>query len=466
MQKLLRLMAGCGVCLAFVATTVYAEDVKYLAHGYQSFAEIIALTESAQHSIDLVTFIFDPCHASTQVLLEVLTRKAQQGVRVRLLLDAVPQWSRLGQKTNLANFLAKTGIEVRYYNGSLLLNPFVNLRLHAKFLLVDGASYVSGGRNISDEYFGMSATQNWVDRDVMVTGPSARQAAVNFNELWAAKMVERPVGQPRNFKEWTRFCKTDFNSRATEIQNYFRKNGRMIRANTPTRSCSQVSFVADSPHFADSRFGALPIRGEQLGSFMNAKRLKIKRATDRVLSFLNGARRELQLENWSYMPLWRLDDTFKSLRARRVPVDVITNLDMDGEPEILRQAEEYANHKFSRRDSRGSQSVRQVSSRQDLHDAFALTPASARFMVHSKVITRDASDVAVGSFNIDPRSYNINLESVVVVDDCPRLAEDAFASWTSLQVLYDDDARRGRLPKLEFISPLAVLFAALNLTNF
>ncbi len=39
-----------------------------------------------------------------------------------------------------------------------------------KFMVVDGEAYIAGGRNISDEYFGLSTGYNFIDRDVLVRG--------------------------------------------------------------------------------------------------------------------------------------------------------------------------------------------------------------------------------------------------------------------------------------------------------
>ena len=69
--------------------------------------------------------------------------------------------------------------------------------------------------------------------------------------------------------------------------------------------------------------------------YMTAARLKMKRTTPQILKFISGSKMSLHAENWSYMPLWRLDQAFQDLRTHGIQIRFITNLDMDGQFALL-----------------------------------------------------------------------------------------------------------------------------------
>ena len=70
--------------------------------------------------------------------------------------------------------------------------------MHNKLFIADGVVAVMGGRNIADEYFTRSPTNNFIDMDVLVVGPVVRQLAGIFDLYWnspQAYPVETIVGR-------------------------------------------------------------------------------------------------------------------------------------------------------------------------------------------------------------------------------------------------------------------------------
>jgi phosphatidylserine/phosphatidylglycerophosphate/cardiolipin synthase-like enzyme len=139
---------------------------------------------------------------------------------------------------------------------------------------------------------------------------------------------------------------------------------------------------------------------------------------------------------------------------------------MDSDIDFFRQAEEYSTETISLRDSVGTQSVLLLSSWGQLATQFALTPPAVQFYIHAKVLSRDQKDVIVSSFNLDPRSYNTNLEAVVEIHDCSELADDVEKGFAELQKAHADDIALGKVPLKESYSPLAIMFADTNLEQF
>lgn len=422
--------------------TSRADQLQYIAHPEQALAARTEMIKDAQKSIDLAYFIYEPCQASTQLLMEELQAKAKKGVKVRMIMDAFLYKKDL--RDNLTAEFNSHGMELKFYNESLIPNPGGNMRSHIKFLLVDNKTYITGGRNMADDYYGMLKGVNFIDRDVLVTGASGKEVAASFGELWNSKMVSSR--NPKNkFVPWDQFCKGDESKSLAKARAFVASQSELIMQKTPKRTCENVHFVIDSP-----QFGYVPndMNGKdsyQNGddSYMTFARLKAKRATRTFLSFLSGTKANLEIENWSYMPVYYMNSELRTLREKNIPIFVITNSAADV-PGIIGKQEEHLNRYFSQRDTKDSQVVIQMALGGKMDSSYALTPPHATFRLHGKVAVRDNRDSMVSSFNLDPRSYNTNLESMVVVKDCPAFADDLQKEFQWLRKVYEQDTRAGR----------------------
>jgi phosphatidylserine/phosphatidylglycerophosphate/cardiolipin synthase-like enzyme len=447
----LRLLAVCFLALA--PGLARGDEAKYLARGQEALAAFQTLPAQARRSIDIATFIFDTCDTSIQILLETLGQKARQGVKVRVLLDNFSQTKE--SKQLLAHYAAKHGFEFRFYN-----TAEKNLRSHIKFLVVDGERYITGGRNLSDKYFGLSAEKNYVDRDLLVTGPTAKQARASFDELWASRNTSRLPGRAAEFKGWRPLCKLDDSARIQTVKQFLDRNARDLLERVPARQCASMRFVTDAPDFADAKYGTGQGGGGHGGDgYLNAQRLARKRVTKNMIAFLANAKTSLRMENWVYMPLFYVSDALAKARENNVRIRAITNRDTEDGPPIVREAMDYAVQKYADRHSVGTQRVRRISAYGAISSAWELTPRKAHFYVHGKTYIRDGRDLVVSSFNLDPRSYNTNLESMVEVRNCPHLAADADDHTTALLATYEDDEKTGRVPPKKEPSLAAKLFA-------
>lgn len=110
-------------------------------------------------------------------MLDALYRAADQGVRVRLLLD---ENGVSGLETELAALASHPNTEVRLHNPFNLrrFKPLshafdffrLNRRMHNKSFTVDGLVTILGGRNIGNEYFDTGPSAFFVDLDVLAAG--------------------------------------------------------------------------------------------------------------------------------------------------------------------------------------------------------------------------------------------------------------------------------------------------------
>ncbi|MGZ3722787.1 MAG: phospholipase D-like domain-containing protein [Bdellovibrionales bacterium] len=417
----------------------HADQVQYLARPEEALSAFITTAAQAQKSIDVTTFIFEPCDASVQVFMDTLIARATAGVKVRVLIDDFRQSSE--QKKNLAAYFAAHGIQLGFFN----TGPAILMRSHTKFVVVDGKIYIAGGRNLADNYFGLSSVYNYADRDVLVSGKAALQTQASFNEMWSSIQNSRAKGKPAEFQKWQEFCPADFSTQAAAVQKFVAAKGNDILAQIPAHSCGNVQFLADSPDFADSQYGEAGAN-DGYDTWMTDYRLTRKRATKTVLDFLAGTRHTMNMEHAIYLPMLYLDDAIADLRARQVSVHVITNDDMDEGPDFFKEAVEYISTYFAVRDTAGTETVNQLSSFGGFTHAYELTPKGVPFYLHGKIFVRDQKDVIVGSFNTDARSYNTNLEAVTVVKNCSTFAGAVDHEIEALQSTYRKDVDSGKIP--------------------
>ena len=56
--------------------------------------------------------------------------------------------------------------------------------MHNKTFTVDRCMTIVGGRNIGDHYYGMDEDYNFIDLDVLASGPVVAEVSDGFDEFW------------------------------------------------------------------------------------------------------------------------------------------------------------------------------------------------------------------------------------------------------------------------------------------
>src|SRR5262245_34239589 len=164
-----------------------ARILKDATENYPAWLEAI---ESARRTIHFESYIIHE-DAQGQVFADALTKKARDGVRVRLIYDWVGAFNVASNK--FWRRLRGAGVEVRCFNPPRFDNPFGWLgRDHRKMITVDGRiGFVSGlcvGLMwVGDERKGI---EPWRDTGVEVMGPAVAELERAFAQMWAA------CGQP------------------------------------------------------------------------------------------------------------------------------------------------------------------------------------------------------------------------------------------------------------------------------
>lgn len=157
--------------------------VKYFPVGEAKFEELLIQLEKAEHFIFLEYFIIAEGLMWGKVL-DILARKAKEGVDVRLMYDGTCEFSTLPH--DYPKRLKKLGIKCKMFSP---ISPFVsthyNYRDHRKILVIDGHTAFTGGINLADEYINIKSRYgHWKDTGIMVQGQAAESFTLMFLQMW------------------------------------------------------------------------------------------------------------------------------------------------------------------------------------------------------------------------------------------------------------------------------------------
>ncbi len=151
----------------------------------EAYARLMEEIEKATVSIELGTYVFS-YDVTTKKILEALTKRASEGIQVRLLLDVVGSLKSYIWQKNFQS-LRDAGGEVGFFI-PMMSRPFqsyINLRNHRKIYLFDRKRLLSGGMNLSDEYLGEEhSTKRWNDILYYLEGPAVFGFSQIFHNDW------------------------------------------------------------------------------------------------------------------------------------------------------------------------------------------------------------------------------------------------------------------------------------------
>ncbi|ASF41052.1 cardiolipin synthase [Halobacillus halophilus] len=158
-------------------------EVEVFTDGQKKFHALIQDIESAQDHIHLLYYIVRDDKLGTR-LADVLIRKAQENVEVKLLYDDMG--SRL-LKRKFVKRLRDAGVEVESFFPSFIpkVNLKINYRNHRKLAIIDGKIGYIGGFNIGDEYLGFNKRFGyWRDTHLRVEGNAVSNMQTRFILDW------------------------------------------------------------------------------------------------------------------------------------------------------------------------------------------------------------------------------------------------------------------------------------------
>jgi len=151
-----------------------------LENGAGIFPAMLEAIRNAKSSINFEVYIFDDGRAAN-AFAQALSERAQAGVEVRLLIDAVG--SRLG---NLQTAMEAAGVKVRIYRPLRIYSIYrLGNRTHRRIMTIDGRLGFCGGVGVDDRWSGDARNpREWRDVMTRVEGPVVAQLQSIFMEDW------------------------------------------------------------------------------------------------------------------------------------------------------------------------------------------------------------------------------------------------------------------------------------------
>ena len=382
------------------------------------------LSDHSVRSIDIQYFIFSMDNVGI-IALDYLLRAAERGVQVRMLVDDIMLDVAL---EDVAALNAHPNIEIRIYNptpGKRALEKVVNAardfdgfnqRMHNKTFVVDGEVAITGGRNIADEYFDYDQAYNFRDRDVLLIGGGAEAIATSFEAFWnhpLAETVESEVGL-----DDLRALQTSISAYACDPENFWPEIRALIDgipdaiphilASGRLHELEDYRFVSDAPGKNDS------------GGFSGGGA-----STDALLALVRDAKESVLIQS-PYLVLTELGlGLFRDAVERGVEVTILTNslcstdnLEAFNGYQRIRTGLLEAGVQIY--EYRPDAAIRKRLVTAEKQKRAGYLPV---FGLHAKSMVVDHRTVVIGTFNLDPRSANLNTECVAIMDSAPMAAQ-------------------------------------------
>ena len=175
-------------------------DIDIFTDGNRKFDALIADLEKAEHFIHLQYYIIRN-DVLFRRIVEVLKRKAAEGVTVRVLFDGMGCRS---VKKSYWKQLEAAGIQTAEFFPALLgrLQLRINYRNHRKIVVIDNKVAYVGGFNIGKEYIDLDEKfGHWRDTHLRIVGAGVLGLQLRFILDWNYAAKENPVSDESMFIE-------------------------------------------------------------------------------------------------------------------------------------------------------------------------------------------------------------------------------------------------------------------------
>ncbi|OCA90708.1 cardiolipin synthase [Bacillus sp. FJAT-27225] len=165
------------------ALLTFGNDLEIFSNGHGKFESLFKDIGNAKKEIHLQYYIIQPDSLGKK-LRDELTKKAKEGVKVRILYDEI------GSKKisrSFFNELISFGGEVEVFFPSILkiINFRINNRNHRKLCIIDNRIAYIGGFNVGNEYLGLVKKFGyWRDTHLRIVGDAVNQIQGRFILDW------------------------------------------------------------------------------------------------------------------------------------------------------------------------------------------------------------------------------------------------------------------------------------------
>jgi putative cardiolipin synthase len=407
--------------------------------GRPAFTGRIAMTAMAEKSLDLQYYIWER-DTTGRILALKLIEAADRGVRVLVDDNNIAE-----RDSPIASIDAHPNIEVRIFNpfahrGSRLfgyLTDFdrLNHRMHNKIIIADNALAIVGGRNIGNHYFGVDTHANFRDLDIAAAGPVVRDLSKVFDRFWNG-VWSYPIASlaDRVYKE------ADLRQIVTTMSDRVREKAYPYPLDEDVDTLrEQMAEIRDSFVWAPGRVvwddPSTVQEGREASAMDDALHRKIQ-----------TIQRELLIESAYFVVRDRGVRVAGELQQKGVRVRILTN-SLASNDVVAAHAGYAKRRKALVENGVELYELRPDSISKTVAERRAFSRGESNAALHTKAIVFDRESVFVASFNLDPRSADINTEMGLYVES-PELARQVMAymdegvlPYNAYRVQLDEDGR-------------------------
>ena len=377
-----------------------------LSTGEWGFRARAGLANQAEKTIDVQYYIWEVDTAGI-ILAERILRAADRGVRVRMLLDHV---TTKDTDFKFARMDFHRNIEIRVFNPFanrrfralefLFSLERLNHRMHNKAFIVDNAIAIVGGRNIGDNYFGVDTAANFRDLDLAVAGPVVQGVSGSFDRYWNSEFAV-PVSAAVS----ERLSEREFQKKKALFYRW-------------------VEGVQDFPYPIDTTSEVVMAKlNEFRGDFIWAPARALYDEPDKLVTKEEdvadhlielGAEKdhEVMIEAAYVIPGPEGVERTRLNRERGIRQRLLTNSLATNDV-----AAAHAGYAKYRRDllRNGLEIYELRPDARRVRKNWSVLAGRSKASLHTKAFVVDRELVAIGSFNVDPRSIALNTEIVILV---------------------------------------------------
>jgi len=413
--------------------TTAKTGVHSLEEGDESMIFRAWLCEAAERTIDIQYFIFSTDNIGL-IACDYLLRAADRGIKVRVIVDdvmveadaddllALDEHPNISIKIYNPNANIGKNLPQKLYTLTTDFKEF-NQRMHNKTFIVDGQVVITGGRNIADEYFDYDHEYNFRDRDVLLVGKTSQDVQHSFNQFWESPLSVNVtnVVDKNDYALNTEVKYKYLHQYACNPENFWPQVREKIKLMPTTfeKMCSSgnltwvdsVSFVSDVPGKNKGEDG-LHGGGE---------------STDALIDLIKGAKESISIQSPYFITTELSQQLFREAIKRGVVVKILTNSltstdNLEAFSGYQREREALLDLGINIFEFKPNAAIRFKIMTGALQKKMNYTPI---FGLHAKSMVIDKQVAVIGTFNLDPRSANLNTECIAVIHDS-TIAENLF----------------------------------------
>lgn len=386
--------------------------------GANAFAARSILTGMATRNIDVQYYIWHDDQAG-QLLLKDLWEAAERGVIVRLLLDDFNSSPELDQ--HLLRFARHPNIAVRIVNPLMhrkfsTLNfvtglPRINRRMHNKSMTFDKQITIIGGRNIGNEYLSNDENSQFADLDVLLIGKVVADIDNSFISYWSAPIsfdIETLVTLDKG-------TSGDFLMALNKLKTSEKSDARSSLA-------VYKAAIDDSSIDTDLVNKRVPFRWTDM-QFLSDDVGKLTKSVPKetnlvqqLRTLLGSPSKRLTIISSYFVPTKNGVDTLVQLADEGIEIKILTNSFDATDVTAVHSGYSQWRPKMLRAGIKIYE-LKSTASEEKRENKLWKARSQSSTSLHAKTFAIDDHQVFVGSYNVDPRSANINTEMGVIIND-------------------------------------------------